>query len=126
MLKQLQIRNIAIIETLSIGFEQGLTAITGESGSGKSILLDAISLSFGTKASPREILRAGSSRGQVELLFDIGDMRGHEAFREFLEGQGVSLLPHRLQTGPGPGEPLPDQRNSGCAGSAGSAASLGD
>lgn len=97
MLKQLQIRNIAIIETLSIGFEQGLTAITGESGSGKSILLDAISLSFGAKVSPREILRAGTNRGQVELLFDIGGMQGHEAFREFLEAQGVSLLPDETE-----------------------------
>lgn len=92
MLKQLHIRNIAIIETLSIHFERGLTVITGESGSGKSILLDAISLSFGAKASPRDILRAGSNRGQVELLFDIGKMQGHEAFRAFLETQGVSLL----------------------------------
>ncbi|WP_373531456.1 DNA repair protein RecN [Vampirovibrio sp.] len=92
MLKQLQIRNIAIIETLAIQFEQGLTVITGESGSGKSILLDAISLSFGAKVSPRDILRSGSNRGQVELLFDIGHMQGHEAFREFLEAQGVSLL----------------------------------
>lgn len=97
MLKQLQIRNIAIIESLSVQFERGFTVITGESGSGKSILLDAISLSFGAKASPREVLRAGSSRGQVELLFDIGSMAGHEAFRDFLSEQGVTLLPDETE-----------------------------
>lgn len=91
MLRQLQIKNIAIIEALSVSFEQGFTVITGESGSGKSILLDAISLSFGAKASPKEILRAGSNRGQVELLFDIGSMQEHEAFRDFLLEQGVTL-----------------------------------
>ncbi len=92
MLKQLQIKNIAIIESLSLPFEEGFTVITGESGSGKSILLDAISLAFGAKASPRELLRAGSGRGQVELLFDIGNMQDHEAFRDFLAEQGVTLL----------------------------------
>lgn len=97
MLKQLQIRNIAIIESLSVQFERGFTVITGESGSGKSILLDAISLSFGAKASPREILRAGSSRGQVELLFDIGSMLEHNAFRDFLSEQGVTLLPDETE-----------------------------
>lgn len=91
MLRQLQIKNIAIIEALSVSFERGFTVITGESGSGKSILLDAISLSFGAKASPKEILRAGSSRGQVELLFDIGSMQEHEALRNFLSEQGVTL-----------------------------------
>lgn len=97
MLKQLQIRNIAIIESLSVQFERGFTVITGESGSGKSILLDAISLSFGAKASPREILRAGSNRGQVELLFDIGSMLEHNAFRDFLSEQGVTLLPDETE-----------------------------
>lgn len=97
MLKQLQIRNIAIIENLSLSFDSGFTVITGESGSGKSILLDAISLSFGAKTSPKEILRAGSNRGQVELLFDIGNMQEHQAFREFLIEQGVTLLPDETE-----------------------------
>lgn len=97
MLKQLQIKNIAIIEALLVQFERGFTVITGESGSGKSILLDAIALSFGAKASPKEVLRAGSARGQVELLFDIGSMAEHEAFRGFLSEQGVTLLPDETE-----------------------------
>lgn len=97
MLKQLLIKNIAIIESLELSFQQGLTVITGESGSGKSILLDAISLAFGAKASPREILRAGCDRGQVELLFDIGSLQDHAGFQEFLSAQGVTLLPDETE-----------------------------
>jgi DNA repair protein RecN (Recombination protein N) len=92
MLKQLLIKNIAIIESLELRFQQGLTVITGESGSGKSILLDSIALAFGAKVSPKEILRSGCERGQVELLFDIGSLLDHHAFRDFLAHQGVSLL----------------------------------
>lgn len=91
MLKQLLIKNIAIIEHLELGFRQGLTVITGESGSGKSILLDAISLAFGAKASPKDVLRANAERGQVELVFDIGAHGEHEALIEFLNQYGVSL-----------------------------------
>lgn len=97
MLKQLFIRNIAIIESLELAFEGGLTVITGESGSGKSILLDAIALAFGAKASPKELLRAGCNRGQVELIFDIGALKDHAALREFLLGQGIELLPDETE-----------------------------
>lgn len=97
MLKQLQIRNIAIVETVSVSFDKGFTVITGESGSGKSILLDAIALAFGAKASPREILRSGAQRGQVELLFDITALQDSQPLRDFLEVQGVSLLPDETE-----------------------------
>jgi len=97
MLKQLLIKNIAIIEALELRFQQGLTVITGESGSGKSILLDAIALAFGARVSPREILRSGCERGQVELIFDTDNLSEQEAFREFLSAQGVDLLPDETE-----------------------------
>jgi len=97
MLKQLLIKNIAIIETLELQFQQGLTVITGESGSGKSILLDAIALAFGARVSPREILRSGCERGQVELIFDTGNLMDQAAFRGFMAEQGVELLPEETE-----------------------------
>ncbi len=91
MLKQLLIRNIAIIETLDVSFQAGLTVITGESGSGKSILLDAIGLAFGAKASPRETLRSGATRGSVELIFDVAPLLQQAAFSAFLLKHEIEL-----------------------------------
>jgi DNA repair protein RecN (Recombination protein N) len=97
MLKQLLIKNIAIIESLSLDFKGGLTVITGESGSGKSILLDAIALAFGAKISPKEVLRAGAERGQVELTFELGKLGKHPDFQALLAEQGVALLPDETE-----------------------------
>ncbi len=93
MLRQLTVCNIAIVAQLEVSFQPGLTVITGESGSGKSILVDAIALAFGAKASPREILRAGCDRGLVELLFDASDRLGHPNFSQLLADAGVALEP---------------------------------
>jgi DNA repair protein RecN (Recombination protein N) len=97
MLKQLLIKNMAIIEALELQFQDGLTVITGESGSGKSILLDAIALAFGARASPKEILRSGATRGLVELVFDTGNLLEQATFREFMAQQGVTLLPEETE-----------------------------
>jgi DNA repair protein RecN (Recombination protein N) len=97
MLKRLSIRNIAIIESLDLDFEGGLTIITGESGSGKSILLDAVGLAFGAKASPKESLRAGCTRGQVELLFELGALRQQPGFSDFLQSYELDLAPDETE-----------------------------
>ena len=68
MLKSLAIENIAIVEKLAVEFTPGLTVITGETGAGKSILMDSLLLAFGAKLSPKEVLRHGASRGVVELI----------------------------------------------------------
>ena len=91
MLKHLSIRNIAIIESVDLDFSDGLTVITGESGSGKSILLDSMALAFGQKVSPKEVLQAGQSRGQVELLFSLAHRRQDETFRQILSLEGIEL-----------------------------------
>jgi DNA repair protein RecN (Recombination protein N) len=93
MLKHLSIRNIAIIDSVDLSFEQGLTVITGESGSGKSILLDAIALAFGARVSPKEVLRSGQARGQVELLFSLGHRLQDATFRQLLADWDILLAP---------------------------------
>jgi len=70
MLTELSISNIAIIDSLHVSFSSGLTALTGETGAGKSIIIDAVSLIMGERAS-LEVIRSGCDEASVEALFDI-------------------------------------------------------
>ncbi len=71
MLLELRIRNYAVIEELSLRLEPGLNALTGETGAGKSIVVGALSLVLGERASG-EVIRAGEERAVIEAVFDIG------------------------------------------------------
>jgi DNA repair protein RecN (Recombination protein N) len=82
MLTELTIKNFAIIDRLRIEFGQGLNALTGETGAGKSILVDAIGLILGGKASV-EIIRAGAEEASVEALFDLSSGEAAEILRRF-------------------------------------------
>lgn len=68
MLRELHIQNYAVIEDLSLEFHAGLNLLSGETGSGKSILVDAFSLALGGRASP-EIIRTGAERASVTAVF---------------------------------------------------------
>ena len=68
MLSELSITNFAIIESLSISFEKGLTVLTGETGAGKSIIIDAIHLLVGGRGSS-DFVRHGEARAEIEGLF---------------------------------------------------------
>jgi DNA repair protein RecN (Recombination protein N) len=72
MLAALRIRNVAIAESVEVAFEPGLTVVTGETGAGKSILVQCLLLALGGRASP-ELVRAGAERAEVEALFDVRD-----------------------------------------------------
>ena len=70
MLASLSVQDIVLIERLAIEFEAGLTVLTGETGAGKSILLDALSLALGARGDTA-LVRAGAERGQVTAVFEI-------------------------------------------------------
>lgn len=70
MLRELRVENFAIIEKLTISFDQGLTVFTGETGAGKSIIIDAIGLLVGGRGSS-EYVRHGEKRAELEALFEI-------------------------------------------------------
>ncbi|WP_449536894.1 DNA repair protein RecN [Ferdinandcohnia sp. Marseille-Q9671] len=72
MLAELSVKNFAIIESLSISLEKGLTVLTGETGAGKSIIIDAIHLLVGGRGSA-EFVRYGEDRAEIEGLFLIED-----------------------------------------------------
>ena len=70
MLLQLSIRDIALIDQLTLSFGPGLTVLTGETGAGKSIIVGSLDFVLGGKAD-RDRIAGGAERGRVEALFDI-------------------------------------------------------
>lgn len=96
MLTELSIKNVAIIDTLNIPFQSGLTVLTGETGAGKSIIIDAVGLIMGGRASA-ELIRSGEDEAVVEALFDLSNLA---ELKEFLAESGFDcdgeLLVKRL------------------------------
>lgn len=72
MLRHITIRNFVVVAALDAQFEPGLTVLTGETGAGKSILLDALGLLLGDRFELRQ-LRAGAARAELAAMFEIGD-----------------------------------------------------
>ncbi|WHY65646.1 DNA repair protein RecN [Neobacillus sp. SuZ13] len=83
MLAELSIKNFAIIENLSVTFSKGLTVLTGETGAGKSIIIDAIHLLVGGRGSA-EFVRHGEERAEIEGLFQLEDSN-HPVISKALE-----------------------------------------
>ncbi len=84
MLETLKIKNIAVIDSAEIPFKPGLNILSGETGAGKSIVIEAISLLLGSRASA-ELVRSGCDEATVEGLFNIGDIPW---IRDRLEAHG--------------------------------------
>ncbi len=101
MLIQLSIRDIVLIERLDLAFESGLSVLTGETGAGKSILLDSLSLALGGRGDGG-LVRHGEDRGQVTAVFDVGTQ--HPA-RKLLRENGIDddgdLIFRRVQSADG-------------------------
>ncbi|WP_256751117.1 DNA repair protein RecN [Mesorhizobium sp. Mes31] len=101
MLSRLSIRDIVLIEKLDIDFAPGLSVLTGETGAGKSILLDALSLALGARGDA-SLVRHGAAQGQVIAVFDVP--RNHPA-RALLADNAIEddgdIILRRLQTADG-------------------------
>ena len=87
MLARLSIRDIVLIDRLDIDFGTGLAALTGETGAGKSILLDAFALALGARGDTA-LVREGAEQGQVTAAFDVG--REHPARRLLAENDLIA------------------------------------
>ncbi|MDQ0315326.1 DNA repair protein RecN [Amorphus orientalis] len=101
MLTRLSIRDIVLIDRLDIDFTDGLTVLTGETGAGKSILLDSLSLALGARGDA-ELVRNGCERGQVTAVFDVGPahpLLAHLA-EDGIETEGDLIL-RRVQSADG-------------------------
>ena len=73
MLLALSLRDFVIVENLNLDFQNGFTVLTGETGAGKSITLDAIGLLLGDKADYSQV-RSGTKEAQLSALFDISGL----------------------------------------------------
>jgi len=70
VLVELRLENYAVIENLAVAFASGLNLLTGETGAGKSVLIDALSLLLGEKAST-DVIRSGADRAVISAVFEI-------------------------------------------------------
>src|SRR5688572_3364306 len=97
MLAHLQIRDFAVIEAAEIELEGGLTALTGETGAGKSIIVDAVMLALGGRASA-DALRHGAERAEVTATFETGADAVVQAWLEeqAIEAPGGELVLRRV------------------------------
>lgn len=93
MLESLNIRNYAIIDEMTVGFTGGLTVITGETGAGKSIVVDALELALGARAS-MEMIRADAEEMEVSCVFSHDNNLKNEALSEF--GSEETLILRRV------------------------------
>ena len=101
MLRALSIRDYVIVERLDLELASGFTALTGETGAGKSILVDALGLALGGRADAA-IVRAGASRAEVSADFDIDALPGVRdwlAAQDLDEGDGTCILRRTVDSG---------------------------
>jgi len=111
MLQEIHIQNYAVIESLRVDFHPGLNVLTGETGSGKSILVDALALALGGRASP-DVIRTGADRATITVVFqaETGRRDNHGAtpmpWATWLDRYGVGggaeaeiMLRREVQTG---------------------------
>ncbi|MBL6537494.1 DNA repair protein RecN [Streptococcus suis] len=87
MLLDISIKNFAIIEEVSLTFDKGMTVLTGETGAGKSIIIDAMNLMLGARATT-DVIRHGCPKAEIEGLFSLEQSR---ALEQVLEEQGIEV-----------------------------------
>jgi DNA repair protein RecN (Recombination protein N) len=87
VLLELRLENYAVIDNLAVEFAPGLNLLTGETGAGKSILIDALALLMGEKASP-DLVRAGSDRTVLAAVFEV-EPESEKVVSQILENNGI-------------------------------------
>lgn len=87
MLLEISIKNFAIIEEISLNFETGMTVLTGETGAGKSIIIDAMNMMLGHRAST-DVIRHSCPKAEIEGLFSLGH---HSALTPLLQDNGIAV-----------------------------------
>src|SRR5688500_2311471 len=98
MLRFLRIRNLAVIEAVDVEFEPGFNVLTGETGAGKSILVEAVGLLLGARASS-DLVRTGEPQASIEAIFETADGQELIVRREITsQGRSRSFINGALAT----------------------------
>ena len=92
MLRSLQIKDYALIGLINVEFGKGLNIITGETGAGKSILIDSMGLLLGERAST-EVVRKGANKSIVEGIFDVD---GNNKVKHMLKQNDIDDFPELI------------------------------
>ena len=87
MLLEISIKNFAIIQSISLNFEEGMTVLTGETGAGKSIIIDAMNMMLGARATT-DVIRHGAPKAEIEGLFSV---ENSHALQMIFDEQGIEL-----------------------------------
>lgn len=100
MLQSLHVKNLALIEEAEVEFGKGLNILTGETGAGKSLLIDSVTLALGGKFE-KEMLRKGADSAFVELVFDNEDEKVSEALRalDLEDDEDCVIISRKIQAG---------------------------
>lgn len=85
MIREITINNIALIDNLTISFDEGFNVLTGETGAGKSIIIDSVNLALGERAD-RELIQTRKDSARVEVLFHL---QNPEQVNHILAGYGI-------------------------------------
>ena len=85
MLSQLSVKNLAVVEKLELDFKPGMSVVTGETGAGKSILLQALNLSLGQRGDS-SLVRHGKDKAEVSAVFEVAD---HASIQNYLKDQSL-------------------------------------
>ena len=97
MLKHLSIKDFVIVDRIELDFMPGFTVLTGETGAGKSILIDAVTLALGERGDASQV-RLGCERAEINVTFDISRLPGLQQWLDDndLQGDPDSCLMRRI------------------------------
>lgn len=97
MLEQLKIKNVAVIDSLEISFKDGVSVLTGETGAGKSIIIDSINMILGSRAS-KELIRHGAERADVQAVFTVDSSTAAELDENGIDSEDNTVIISRRIT----------------------------
>jgi DNA repair protein RecN (Recombination protein N) len=93
-LRELTVQNLAVVESVRLALGDGFTVLTGETGAGKSLVVDAVALALGARAATDQV-RSGTDATRVEAIFDAPDLPADDPMREVVDAGECSVIVRR-------------------------------